>query len=87
MVEQLPKGSGLKSWSMGEVDRPSLVQHAKSPSGQATLHLLVVGWESIDAHKKSRETEQFVSSISPIREKSLGAIPGLEVKHVSFHKI
>ncbi|KAJ5537407.1 hypothetical protein N7513_010593 [Penicillium frequentans] len=87
MIEQLPKGSGLKSWSMGEVDRPSLVQHAKSPSGQATLHLLVVGWESIDAHKKSRETEQFVSSISPIREKSLGAIPGLEVKHVSFHKI
>lgn len=72
---------------MGHVDRPSLVQHTKSPSGQATLHLLVVGWESIDAHKKARETEQFVSSISPIRKKSLGAVPGLEAKHVSFHKI
>ncbi|KAJ6095818.1 hypothetical protein N7486_006564 [Penicillium sp. IBT 16267x] len=87
LVEQLPPGSGLRSWSMGHVDRPSLVQHAKSPSGQAMLHLLVVGWDSIDAHKKVRETEQFVSSISPIREKLLGVIPGLEVKHVSFHKI
>lgn len=72
---------------MGQVDRPSAVQHAKSPSGQATLYLLVVGWESIDAHEKTKETEQFASSISPIREKSLGAIPGLEVKHVSFQKI
>ncbi|KAJ5993695.1 hypothetical protein N7451_009419 [Penicillium sp. IBT 35674x] len=87
MVEQLPEGSGLRSWLMGEVVRPSLVQHAKSPSGQATLHLLVIGWESIEAHKKSRETKHFVSSISPIREKSLGTIPGLEVKHVSFREI
>jgi hypothetical protein len=71
---------------MGHVDRPGSVQHAKSPGGQAVLYLLVVGWESIDVHKKSRETEQFISSISPIREKSLGAISGLELRHVSFQK-
>ncbi|KAJ5650575.1 uncharacterized protein N7484_004298 [Penicillium longicatenatum] len=86
LVKQLPEGSRPISWSMGHVDRPGSVQHAKSPSGQAVLYLLVVGWESIDVHNKSRETEQFVSSISPIREKSLGAIPGLELKHVSFQK-
>ncbi|KAJ5928841.1 hypothetical protein N7466_007797 [Penicillium verhagenii] len=86
-VERLPEESRPNSWSMGHVDRPSMVQHAKSPNGQAVLHLLVVGWDSVDAHKKARETEQFVSSVSPIREKTLGAIPGLEVKHVSFHQI
>ncbi|KAJ5759371.1 hypothetical protein N7520_006527 [Penicillium odoratum] len=87
LVEQLPEGSGPRSWSMGHVDRPSVVQHAKSPSGQAVLHFLVIGWESVDAHKKATETELFVSTISPIREKLLGPIPGLEMKHVSFHKI
>lgn len=87
LVEHLPSESAPKSWAMGQVDRPSIVQHAKSPSGQAKLHFLAVGWESVEVHKKSRETDQFISSIAPIRERSLGAIPGLDMKHVSFQKI
>ncbi|KAJ5093842.1 hypothetical protein N7456_009703 [Penicillium angulare] len=84
---ELPEEARPKSWSMGQVDRPSTVKHAKSPSGKAVLHLLTVGWGSVEAHKKSRETDAFVSAIAPIREKSLGALPGLDMKHVSFRKI
>ncbi|KAJ5287389.1 hypothetical protein N7478_003075 [Penicillium angulare] len=84
---ELSEAARPKSWSMGQVDRPSTVEHAKSPSGKAVLHILTVGWESVEAHKKSRETDEFVSAIAPIREKSLGALPGLDMKHVSFRKL
>lgn len=87
MVEQLPQEAGLRSWTMGHVDRPSPLQHAKSPTGQAILRLLAVGWESIDVHMKAKQTEQFGRSIEPIREKMLPPISGLEMKHVSFKKI
>ncbi|KAJ5168747.1 uncharacterized protein N7482_004341 [Penicillium canariense] len=87
LVEQLPQAAGPRSWAMGHVDRPSVVQHAKSPSGQAMMHFLAVGWESVEAHKKAKETEQFVAAIAPIREKMLPPVPGLEMKHVSFQKL
>ncbi|KAJ5081614.1 hypothetical protein NUU61_009878 [Penicillium alfredii] len=87
LVEQLPQATGPRSWAMGHVDRPSLLQHAKSPSGQAVMHLLAVGWESVEAHKKAKETQEFVQSIAPIREKMLPPVPGLEMKHVSFQKL
>lgn len=87
MVEQLPQAAGPRSWAMGHVDRPSMVPHAKSPSGRAVVHLLAVGWESVEAHKSAKETEQFVKGISPIREKLLAPVPGLEMRHVSFQKI
>ncbi|KAJ5959603.1 uncharacterized protein N7479_006753 [Penicillium vulpinum] len=87
LVEQLPQAAGPRSWSMGHVDRPSKLPHARSPSGQAFAHLLAVGWDSIEAHFKAKETEKFVESIAPLREKMLAPIPGLEMKHVSFQKI
>ncbi|KAJ5717709.1 hypothetical protein N7488_003355 [Penicillium malachiteum] len=87
LLYHLPQAVAPKSWSMGQVDRPSVVEHAKSPSGKAVMHFIVVGWESVEVHKKARETDQFINSITPIREKSLGAIPGLDMKHVSFQKI
>lgn len=87
LVEQLPQEVAPRSWAMGHVDRPSPLQHAKSPTGQAVVHFLAVGWESVEVHKKAKETEQFGQSIAPIREKMLPPIPGLEMKHVSFQKI
>lgn len=87
LVEQLPQAAGPRSWAMGHVDRPSLVPHEKSASGRALVHLLAVGWESVEAHKNAKETEQFVKGITPIREKMLSPVPGLEMRHVSFQKI
>ncbi|KAJ5129641.1 uncharacterized protein N7515_005680 [Penicillium bovifimosum] len=87
LVEQLPPSAGPRSWSMGHVDRPSKVPHERSPDGQAFMHFLAVGWDSIHAHMKAKETDEFKKSIAPLREKMLGPIPGLELKHVSFQKI
>lgn len=87
LLEQLPQAEAPRSWTMGHVERPGTVQHAKSPSGQAVTHLLAIGWESVEAHKRAAETEQFSKGIVPIRQKMLPPVPGLELKHVSFQKI
>lgn len=81
---QLPQAAGPRSWAMGQIDRPSTVPHEKSPSGQATVHLLAVGWESVEVHKQAKETKEFVAGITPIREKMLPPVPGLEMRHVRF---
>ena len=72
---------------MGHVDRPSKLDHAKSASGQAFVHFLAVGWDSVEAHMKAKETDKFTESIAPLRAKMLPPIPGLEMKHVSFQKV
>ncbi|KAJ5164233.1 uncharacterized protein N7500_006063 [Penicillium coprophilum] len=87
LVEQLPQSAGPRSWSMGHVDRPSKLPHEKSPTGEVFAHLLAVGWDDIETHLKVKETEKFITSIAPLREKMLPPIPGLEMKHVSFQKI
>ncbi|KAJ5225836.1 hypothetical protein N7468_007061 [Penicillium chermesinum] len=87
LMDKMPAGTGPQSWAMGQVDRPSTVPHPKSPSGKAVVQLLAVGWESVEVHKKAKETEQFGSSIAPIREKMLPQLPGFEMKHVSFKKL
>ncbi|KAJ5669708.1 hypothetical protein N7462_010778 [Penicillium macrosclerotiorum] len=87
LVEQLPQAAGPRSWTMGHVDRPSAVEHVKSPSGHAVVHFIAVGWDSVEAHKRAKDTKEFVASIAPIREKMLSTVPGLEMKHVSFQKI
>lgn len=87
LVEHLPQASGPRSWAMGHVDRPSMVQHAKSPSGHAVLHLLAIGWDTVEAHLQAKDTGQFQQSVAPIREKMLPPVPGLEMKHVSFQKV
>lgn len=87
IVEQLPPEFGPRSWAMGHVDRPSILPHSKSPSGEVTVQLVVVGWESVEAHMKAKESAQFVSGIAPIREKMVSPVPGLEMKHVSFQAI
>ena len=86
-LEQLPQAERPKSCSMGHIDRPSTVHHDSSPSGRAMLHVLAVGWESVEAHMKAKKTDQFTQSIAPIRKKVLPPVPGLEMRHVSFKKI
>lgn len=88
LVVELQQEQGPRSWAMGHVDRPSTVDHAQSPSGRARVHLLAVGWESVEAHTNAKKTKEFIDSIKPIREKLLAPpVPGLEMKHVSFQKI
>ncbi|CAG7931427.1 unnamed protein product [Penicillium olsonii] len=87
LMEQAPQMAGPRSWAMGQLDRPCKLDHALSPSGKATVHFMAVGWDSVDAHLKAKETEKFVEGIGPLREKMLAPIPGLEMKHVSFQKI
>jgi len=86
LIEQLPQAEGPRSWTMGHVDRPGQVEHTKSPSGEAVMRFLAVGWDSVETHKKAKETEQFAKSIAPIRQKMLPPVPGLELRHVSFQK-
>ncbi|KAJ5612995.1 hypothetical protein N7510_006189 [Penicillium lagena] len=86
LVGQLPQTVRPRSWAMGQIDRPSMVKHDKSPSGMAVLHLLAVGWESVEAHMNAKQTEEFGRSIAPIRDKMLGPVPGLGLKHVRFQK-
>lgn len=87
LTEKLDEKSGANSWAMAQVHRPGTFQHPKSPSGEAFVYLLAVGWESVDAHMAARETKEFEESIKPIREKMLPAVEGLGMKHVSFKKI
>lgn len=87
LTEKLPEGSRPKSWSMGHVDRPGVVEHKASPSGQAFVHFLAVGWDGVDKHMAVRETTEFNETIKPIREKALSPVEGLKMKHVSFKKI
>lgn len=87
LVEKLPQAAGPRSWAMGQLDRPGKLDHIQSPSGKATVHFVAVGWDSVEAHMKAKETDKFIESIAPLREKMLTPIPGLETKHVSFQKV
>ncbi|KAH8427584.1 uncharacterized protein LDX57_005298 [Aspergillus melleus] len=84
LTESLPEGSRPTSWAMGYVERPGTLQHEKSADGQAFVHLLAVGWESVERHMEVKGTEEFGGAIKPIREKMLSPVPGLGMKHVSF---
>ncbi|RMJ25153.1 hypothetical protein PHISP_03980 [Aspergillus sp. HF37] len=69
-----------RNWSMGHVDRPGTRSHPTSPSGEAFVVFLFIGWESVDAHLRARETEQFLENMKPLREMMLptgaGLLPG-----------
>lgn len=87
LIVQLPPDARPRSWTMGEVNRPSTVAHEQSSSGHATMYLLAVGWETVDVHKAAKETQEFVAGITPIRKKMLPPVPGLEMRHVRFQKV
>lgn len=88
LLGQLPQEAAPRSWSMGHVERPRTVKHDKSPNGLATVHLLAVGWETVETHNNAKKTKVFVDGITPIREKLLlPPVPELEMKHVRFQKV
>lgn len=87
MTEELAQEIAPRSWAMGHVDRPGTIKHTKSPTGQAVIRLLVIGWPSVQAHMDAKDTDQFERTIQPLRQKMLPPVPGLEMKHVSFQKI
>ncbi|KAF9888210.1 hypothetical protein FE257_009205 [Aspergillus nanangensis] len=87
LTENLPAGSQPTSWAMGQLERPGTLPHENSPSGQAMVHLLAVGWPSVDAHIAIKQTKEFTDSIAPIREKMLPPVAGLGMKHVSFQSV
>ncbi|GAB1215323.1 hypothetical protein ATERTT37_004509 [Aspergillus terreus] len=87
LTEQLPAESRPTSWAMGQVERPGSLQHEKSPTGQAIVHLLTVGWKSVEAHMAIKQSKEFTESIQPIRERMLPPVQGLGMKHVSFQKV
>ena len=75
-----------QSFSMGWVGRPGPVPHKESPSGQALLTAVVVGWGSKEEHETVRRTEEFGRTIKPIRERMLPGIEGLGMRHVRFKR-
>lgn len=78
--EEAAKTVRPRNWSMGHVDRPGIRSHPTSPSGEAFVVFLFIGWESVEAHLRARETEQFQENIKPLKEKMLptgaGLLPG-----------
>jgi len=87
MLEHMPEGIRAQSWSMGYIDRPGTMEHPNSPSGKALVLLMAIGWDSVEAHMTARKTSIFAENISPIRQRMLPPLEGLEMKHVSFTKI
>lgn len=81
------------NWFMGHVDRPGIRMHPTSPSGEAFVILMVIGWESVEAHVKVRETDQFKGNLERISENLLptgtGLLPGdsLGMTHVKFWEL
>lgn len=79
--------------SMGHVDRPGIRSHPTSPSGEAFVIFIIVGWESVEAHKRARETAQFKENFPPVGEKMLPTGPGLlpgsgwGMSHAKFHEL
>lgn len=82
-----------RNWWMGHVDRPGTRAHPTSPSGEAFVVLMVVGWESVEAHLRVRDTEPHRRSMRPIKEWLLptgsALLPGegLGLTHVKFVEI
>lgn len=79
-----------KRWAMGHVERPGTRHHPDSPSKEAFAVIMAIGWESVEAHFKAKETDVYKNAIRPIRYKLLQTGPGflkgevLNMSHVRF---
>ena len=87
LTQDLPTYDRPKSWAMGTVERPGALDHGASPSGKAFVHVLVVGWESVEKHKAVKESKKFQEAVQPIRQKLLTPVECFKLKHVAFRKI
>lgn len=88
LMEKLPQEDIRPlSWSTAYVERPAIFEHPDSPSGQAILYLMTIGWDSVEKHMAVRETQEFAETVQPLRELTLPPVKGLEMRHVRFHKV
>lgn len=60
------------------------MEHADSPSGEAELAILVIGWESVQEHEAVMGTDAFEKAIAPVRKKMLPGLKVLEMRYVKF---
>ncbi|KAL2815789.1 hypothetical protein BDW59DRAFT_13554 [Aspergillus cavernicola] len=87
LVEEVEEKVRPRSFLLGQVERPGAFKHEKSGSGQAFVHFLALGWESVEQHQKAKGTEAFGGRIEPIRERILPPLEKLGMKHVKFQKV
>ena len=87
LTQDLPMDDRPTSWAMGTIERPGALEHDASPSGKAFVHLLTIGWDSVEKHKAAKESRQFQETVQPIRQKLLTPVDCLKLKHVVFQKI
>ncbi|KAL9113947.1 MAG: hypothetical protein Q9227_002081 [Pyrenula ochraceoflavens] len=62
------------------------IEHPDAEGGKALGYACMVGWESVDAHMKARETDAFAQAIAPVRKVALQPLPGKSMLHVHFQK-
>lgn len=92
-LHDIPEEVRPRNWWMGHVDRPGKREHPTSPSGEAFVVFMLVGWESVEAHKMARETEPYKRRRDDIRGRMLptgtGLLPGSEIgmTHAKFVEI
>ncbi|KAK2800976.1 hypothetical protein FQN50_007951, partial [Emmonsiellopsis sp. PD_5] len=78
---QKPPPRAPRFFSLGWAERPSTVKHAGSPSGEAELAVMVIGWGSVGEHMAVRGTGAFKEAVQPLRERMLEGIKVLEMRH------
>lgn len=87
LLEKAPAHLRPVSWSMGQAERPGLMDHSQSPSGKVYTKFLVVGWSSKEVHMEAKKTQVFSDAIEPLRKSYLPSVHNLGLKHVSFKKL
>ncbi|KAF4549786.1 Hypothetical protein D9617_20g028420 [Elsinoe fawcettii] len=63
-VEKDAAGAKGFAYGWGEED----VEHEKLPNGKGKALKLLIGWESVDAHMKFRDTEAFKKNVGLLRD-------------------
>ncbi|KAI1077127.1 hypothetical protein F5B20DRAFT_553284 [Whalleya microplaca] len=72
---------GLAKQSTGETAVGWAVEELEFKGEKCRALVIAIGWESVDAHKKFRETEDFAKLIPLLR--GLEGLKGMQVSHIS----
>jgi len=74
-MESVGEPEGSVGYSYGATVESDVVKHGEQGSGAngSQAVVLLIGWESKDAHMRFRETETFKKYVGLLREKNGGA--------------